>query len=55
MQPHSTAVSISSEKEDPSEHLKLTFRLRLLVGVQHRPERQALGHRDILLLEVQFL
>lgn len=36
-QPHSTVVSSSSEKEEPSEHLKLTFRLRLLVGAQQSP------------------
>lgn len=34
---HSKIVSISSEKEEPSEHLKLTFRLRLLVGAQQSP------------------
>lgn len=53
-QPHSTVVSSSSEKEEPSEHLKLTFRLRLLVGAQQSPGWHERWHstRGTLLVDV---
>lgn len=57
VQPHSTVISISSEKDDPSGHLKLSFRLRLLVGAQHSPDEQEWRHssRWTLLVDVQIL
>lgn len=60
-QPHSKAVSISSEYEEPSVQRKTTFRFLLLVTPQQTPggavawQDRGQSMRGILLVDVQVL